>query len=214
MKQKIKTIIKLFLPLALINFIAYIRNGGNISLYENIAANKNRPVEMVDGYFTKFDSAETKAMFEKVTTTIKDFVSEEKIILDVGCGTGIYLKFLRDTFNNVELYGVDASYPTIMNYTKKLKGIKSAQWDLNCGRNPFDEVIFDFVISITVLQYITVFRINSFIRAIYETIKPGGLFFLHFPSSDACSFFWPILNLNYTKYPPPIRFFCLEKVRF
>lgn len=212
--KKIKSIVKIFLPIALINFISFIRNKGNVSLYEKIAADANRPVEMVDGYFTKFDSPETKAMFEKVTDTIKDSVSDGKVILDVGCGTGRYLKFLRDTFNNVKLYGVDASCPTIMNYTKKLTGIKSAQWDLSNAKNPFDEVIFDLVISITVLQYITVFRVNSFIQTIYKLIKPGGFFFLHFPSSDNSSFFWPILNLNYTKYPPHIRFLRPEKVWF
>lgn len=186
-----------------INFIAYVRNGGNIRLFEKIATDGSKPMEMVDGYFTKFDSPETKEMFEKVITVIKGCVVVTPTnILDVGCGTGRYLKSLRDSFNEAQLYGVDASYATIMNYTKKLEGIKSAQWDLKCGRSPFGEVAFDFVISITVLQYITVFRIGRFIRTIYGLMKPSGVFFLHFPQSDSSSFFGLISNLNYTRYPP------------
>lgn len=209
----IRTFIKAILPSVVLNSIAYVRNGGNVTLFEKIANAGDKPAEAVDGYFTKFDSPETRLMFEKVVSAILENAPPPRTVLDVGCGTGRYLKALRDTFKDAQLFGVDASKATIMNYTQKLDGIRSAQWDLK-GGNPFEGVVFDLVISITVLQYVTCYRIGRFIRTICGLMKPGGVFFLHFPQSDYHGIFRLISNFNYTRYPPRYVMRVLEKSGF
>jgi len=72
------------------------------------------------------------------------------------------------------------------------------------GRGPFEGILFDFVITISVFQYIPIFRIDRFLRSIYRVKTPGGVFFLTFPQSDSRGFLKLVRNFNYTRYRPTL----------
>ena len=202
--MELKKIIRSALPPLLANLITYLRNRSNVVMLERAAMKGTSPPEVVDGYFTKNEAPEVGIMAEKIVAKImKCGIVEPKFILDIGCGTGRYLKLMKARFAKAGLYGVDASESTIKNYTKKIDGINSAQWNMRSGVNPFKGVEFDFCLSISVLQYITVFQINYFFKIVHSLLKPTGTLFLQFPqSSSRYSFAGLFLNLNYTRYSP------------
>ena len=191
------------LPTFAINTIRYFIKG-NVRQYELLAENDDKPKAFVDGYVSQFDAPETKHFFNKVHSLLIKLIAPSSgnlSVLDVGCGTGRYLSAIQKEFPHIQLYGLDASENTIKNYTEKLVGIKCVCNDLSTNENPFANITFDLVYSITVIQYIPFYKINVFIARISALVNPGGRIVLQFPQSETSGFNL-VSNLNYTRYSP------------
>lgn len=200
----IKKIVSKVLPTVVVNAVGYFIRG-NVRQFESLAEKDDKPQTYVDGYVSKFDAPETKLMFDKTVSLLFKLIplfSEDCSVLDVGCGTGRYLAAIRAAFPDAQLYGLDASENTVKNYSEKVAGVRCVCCDLSSDDNPFKDVTFDFVYSITVIQYIPFFKIKGFISRISAMIKPGGIFVLQFPQSKTGGLSL-VSNLNYTRYPPP-----------
>ena len=79
-------------------------------------------------------------------------IFDNSIVLDVGCGTGCFSKYLSFSVQNVDFIGVDKDYNFIANQetmygNNNFKIIHSDAYDL-----PFDENFFDSVISHTLFN--------------------------------------------------------------
>jgi methionine biosynthesis protein MetW len=80
---------------------------------------------------------------------IAAWVKPDSHVLDLGCGDGLLLRFLRDN-RNVHGYGVDISDENVLACVKN--GVNVLQSDLERGLAGFDARSFDYVILSQTLQ--------------------------------------------------------------
>lgn len=92
-------------------------------------------------------------------------------ILDIGCGTGLLLEYLKDRDIDAELIGVDIS----MNMLKQCSGYMVLMADAE--HLPFSNKSFDFVFSFTMLQNLPTKNINFF-SEVNRVLKPQSTFVL------------------------------------
>jgi methionine biosynthesis protein MetW len=80
---------------------------------------------------------------------IAAWVKPDSSVLDLGCGDGILLRFLKQT-RNVRGYGIDIADANVLACVKN--GVNVIQSDLERGLAGFDAGSFDFVILSQTLQ--------------------------------------------------------------
>ena len=80
---------------------------------------------------------------------IAAWVRPDSTVLDLGCGDGILLRFLKQT-RNVRGYGIDIADANVLACVKN--GVNVIQSDLERGLAGFDAGSFDFVILSQTLQ--------------------------------------------------------------
>lgn len=98
-------------------------------------------------------------------------------LLDIGCGTGETLVFLKKTYPNLDLYGVDNSAEAIR-YAKarKLKNICLG----DVTHIPFPNASFDIVLLLDVLEHVK--NDLTALKEIKRVLKPNGQLFLTVPA--------------------------------
>jgi methionine biosynthesis protein MetW len=80
---------------------------------------------------------------------IADWVRPESTVLDLGCGDGTLLKYLKQT-RNARGYGIDIADANVLDCVKN--GVSVIQSDLERGLAGFDAGSFDYVILSQTLQ--------------------------------------------------------------
>ncbi len=107
-----------------------------------------------------------------------------KKALDVGCGNGKYLVFLKTL--GFEVGGIDSS-PTAVEMTKEALG---NSFGIICA-NMYDYDIphshYDLVISIAAIHHGLKSEVNKAIKHIYDALLPGGHFFITLPDNEGSS---------------------------
>lgn len=182
---------------SILNTMRYFLSQNNSKLFENLAEKRLLP-EQVDGYVKKYDDPIVKEFLQYNLVNIDKLVKPNDVVLDIGCGSGRYLKALQEKIPKIQLYGIDISANTINNYTKNI-----VEAELEIGdfavENPWEEDKFNLIYSITVLEYIPFFRLNKFLENIYNALKFGGKIYIQFPNGK--NILELLKNLNYTHYP-------------
>lgn len=101
-------------------------------------------------------------------------------ILDVGCGDGSLLEFLKECgFSNSE--GVDCSAEQIARAT--IRGVRAKEGNL------FDSLEaeagkYDAVIAVDVIEHLTKSELVRFGNAVHEALRPGGRFVIQTPNGE------------------------------
>ena len=78
--------------------------------------------EIYSNYYSEIERTS-----KKFTRDIVDIVKETKILLDIGCGTGLNANFLKE--KGYEIYGIDVSQIAIDKFNKK--GFKGKIMDIS-----------------------------------------------------------------------------------
>lgn len=169
------------------------------NLFSNLASEGTLLPEQVDGYVKRYNDPIVGIMFNSILDKLIPIINNEYRILDIGCGTGRYLSAIERSFPEARLFGVDISDQTIYNYTKKVTKAELAVADF-CKHNPFPNQKFDVVYSVTVIQYIPIFRIRKFFRNITSNTKTGSVCFIQFPHGKRMVDH--ITDFNYMRYTP------------
>lgn len=105
----------------------------------------------------------------------------ESKVLDVGCGIGRHVKYLRDY--DIDAYGVDfSSYAietavALTNLSEKLK-VASVE------KLPFENNFFDFALSHGVFDSMPFETALKGMSEMHRCLKPGGLFYIDLISGD------------------------------
>lgn len=104
------------------------------------------------------------------------------VVLDYGCGGGEIIQAGRQA--GVEIYGVDVFYegaesrPVI----QKKGWLGTVVREIRNGIIPFDDQVFDLVISNQVLEHVE--DLDSVLQEVHRVLKPDGIFLALFPTKD------------------------------
>jgi ubiquinone/menaquinone biosynthesis C-methylase UbiE len=112
-----------------------------------------------------------------VKLLLSKFKPYPKNILDVGCGTGETLSFLRDIFPKSSLYGVDCSPKAVAFSKARLhkKIFKASALKLPFSSNSFDAILF-----LDVLEHIS--EHEKALREAKRVLKPHGIVIITSPA--------------------------------
>ena len=118
-----------------------------------------------------------------------------KTVLDVGCGAGLYLSdFQADT----DLFGTDLS----AEFLEKAKSlVKNGKFYCEDYRQVKFEKKFDFIYSVSVLQYIPPSCLAIFFQKLVSDLNSGGIVVIQYPHALSK---WDTLypDLSYVQYSP------------
>jgi ubiquinone/menaquinone biosynthesis C-methylase UbiE len=93
-----------------------------------------------------------------------------EIILDAGCGTGVFTLDILSSSSKVT--GVDISLPMILHAGKKLKGFPFQMVLADIFNLPFPESSFDKVVSVTALEFIE--DAKGAVEELFRVTQRGG----------------------------------------
>jgi len=107
-------------------------------------------------------------------TVLKDYISNPKEVLDVGCGNGVALQNYRSYNHNAKLYGIDPSDIAIRIAKAK---VPDAIFTIN---EKFDDIDkFELVICLGVAEHVE--DLPLFLKYLKDFIKPGGYCYFEVP---------------------------------
>ena len=95
--------------------------------------------------------------------------SRGEIILDAGCGTGVFTAHICET--GARVIGLELSRPMLVRATNKIMPFLSVQGDMR--KLPFADDSFDKAVSITALEFIEEAKIA--VKEMFRVTKPGGI---------------------------------------
>jgi len=123
---------------------------------------------------------------EEIHPLFKQFLNQSnfelKHVLDIGCGTGKYLKILQA--GEFKTDGIDSS-ETAIEMTKKILGDNSAILCVNMFEFEIAKNKYDLVISISTIHHGTKEQVQNLINRIYEAIVKNGRIFITVPDFES-----------------------------
>jgi methionine biosynthesis protein MetW len=105
---------------------------------------------------------------------IADWIPRNAHVLDLGCGDGALLRFLRER-RGVTGYGVEIDDDSVLACTRN--GVQVIQSDLERGLSDFDDHSFDFVLLSQTLQ-----AMRNTERIVREMLRVGRAGIVAFPN--------------------------------
>jgi SAM-dependent methyltransferase len=126
------------------------------------------------------------SLFDDVSPMFKQFLKqsyfEVKYVLDIGCGTGKYLKLLKEVGFKTD--GIDSS-ETAVEFTKKILGVGSNilcvdMYDYNIPKNKYD-----LIISIATIHHGDKKQVQAVINKIHKALVKNGKIFISVPDLES-----------------------------
>lgn len=132
-------------------------------------------------YFDEIENASLS--YDYFRPVLKELIAsldcEQSKILDIGCGTGVFISPLVE-YGYKNLYGIDSPH----DYIKKAieRGYKQIDTieDLNYDKLPYQDQFFDAVISKDVFEHLL--NPSFVLTEVARVLKPNGLFLFHVPN--------------------------------
>ncbi|MDO8524762.1 MAG: class I SAM-dependent methyltransferase [bacterium] len=113
---------------------------------------------------------------------ISPYIKKNSAVLDVGCGTGAFLKQLvkKNKSSNLQIFGIDESKGMIKRALKKK--IPNANFQIAQAESiPFPNDYFDLITCVDSFYYL---NSEKFFTECRRVLKPGGLIFIDTISID------------------------------
>lgn len=111
-------------------------------------------------------------------------------LVDLGCGTGRALSYLKTVFPELHITGIDQS-EAVIEYAKKNYakfGVNFRQ--LNIKKTLHLRETFDLIISSHLIEHLTKKDGLGFIRQAYRLLKKGGYIFIGTPERRSCQYLY------------------------
>ena len=126
------------------------------------------------------------SLSEEIYPLFKQFLNQSnfelKHVLDIGCVTGNYLKFLQT--HGFKTDGIDSS-ETSVEMTKKALGNGSNILHVNMFEFEIPKDKYDLIISIATIHHGTKEQVQNLINRIYESILENGKIFITVPDFES-----------------------------
>jgi 2-polyprenyl-3-methyl-5-hydroxy-6-metoxy-1,4-benzoquinol methylase len=123
---------------------------------------------------------------EEINPLFKEFLTnsnfDQKHILDIGCGTGKYLKFMQAEGFHTD--GIDSS-ETAVEMTQKTLGEDSTILCVNMFEFEIPKNKYDLVISVSTIHHGTKDQIQNLINKIFDVITENGKIFITVPDFES-----------------------------
>jgi len=120
-----------------------------------------------------------RGMRSITASLLDEDVSGGARLLDVGCGTGYSVVWLRDRYNLSRICGVDlSSLAAVFWRARNIDTVALASAD----KLPFGENEFDLVTCFDVIYQLDVERAAEAVSEMNRVLKPGGLLFIREPA--------------------------------
>lgn len=124
-------------------------------------------------------SAECNNYFYPVLNEVNNLISfEDKTVLDVGCGTGIFIAPFAERFS--QLFGVDGEMSVAQRALDNGYSDITKINDFCYDKLPFDDGLFDFIICKDVFEHLI--EPLHLLGEIHRVLKPSGHFLFHVPN--------------------------------
>ena len=147
------------------------------------------------GYMTDFSDlyeACRLTAVQEVLHSKRIFPTTPHVILDIACGQGRYIPFLKNAFPNCQIIGMDIS----------LTGLVLAQQAFSAHHFatamsealPLSDKSVDMIFSIETLEH--VFDVRATIQAWSRMLKPGGKILMTTPCANKFSLEWTLMYLS------------------
>jgi ubiquinone/menaquinone biosynthesis C-methylase UbiE len=105
---------------------------------------------------------------------------EEKLVLDVACGTGYGTALLAE--KAYRAVGIDISKEAIIHCKKVYKEDSVCFLNMDCTSLAFPNEIFDSIVSFETIEHI--YDPEKFVKELYRVLKPGGQVLISTPNRD------------------------------
>jgi len=114
-----------------------------------------------------------KKFREKIVNSVE--IKNADKVLDVGCGTGMFLKLLKEKHDGVEAIGIDPDKGALEIATKRLTKFKDVKLIRGFGETlPFEDETFDIVFSTLAFHHMPTDIKQKAIKEIFRVLKKGG----------------------------------------
>ena len=156
-----------------------------------------KPTEIADPlkfYYLPF----TKVFFIKRLALVNAMIKENTYdtLLDIGCGSGIFLKELKNRCNNLYAIDVHRKMHLVQDMIKK-EEINANLTEASVIDLPYDSETFDCVVSVSVLEHIR--ELDRALNEIHRVAKRDAIIVLAFPVENRITDI--LLRFAYTFLP-------------
>lgn len=135
--------------------------------------------DYADDSTVKNSDVDEESAYQIVAKKIKENISKEKYIIDLGCGEGVLLDLLKnDGYSNLK--GLDPSAKAIEKVKKN--GIEAVVGDVFDGVGSDDRNKYDVVVSTCVIEHI--YDVHQYINVLSDYLNEDGVIFLALPASE------------------------------
>lgn len=124
-------------------------------------------------------------MIRRDFATIAEWVAPNAKVLDLGCGDGSLLKYLRET-RSAHGYGIEISDENIL--ASMENGINVIQMDMETGLSGFESDSFDYVILSQTLQ-----AVKNTEKIVNEMLRVGRQGIVTFPNFGYWRHRWQVI---------------------
>src|SRR3989344_1740973 len=164
---------------------------------EYITWNKKNPIGKISKEVAKEGAGENRIPFAHLANSLPVYLTfkrtikktNEKVnLLDVGCGTGRDISFIKTFFSksNYNFYGIDYSKACI-SFAKKQYQAFGVKFKSFSGKFfPFEDNYFDYVVSSHVLEHIKKEGGSLYLKEILRVTKKGGTIVIGTPNRKNC----------------------------
>ncbi len=130
-----------------------------------------------------YDYARGVALKHFILKTLK--IKKKAVILDYGCGSGLFIDLWKEIFPTSDLYFCDLSYNAIEKLTKKYPEFKDKSVEVKENKTSFQDMKFDIVVSIEVMEHVS--DLNAYLYDVHRILKKRGIFIWTTPCANSFS---------------------------
>ena len=164
----------------------YLNLKKNNSIKNSQAYWESYSIQVPDGYKDHWIDDDGKPLSEEIYKEVSDFVidklgndSDQKYILEVGCGTGKILSNIEKNYNSKNIFGIDFSLNQINVAKKNCSKCILFNNDLQSFKNENPEIYakgFDLIFLHSVTQYFPSEQyFDDFLNLVFEGLKVNGI---------------------------------------